>query len=146
MGKITVKNISSAFVVISAPEIKFRRELVPGRTIPLTTEEYNDLVFEPGFENLVTGGYIKVEGVEEDQTSFEAPDTYSAEEIRSMLEARDITRFAQFIPNAPDAAKESAVQIAVELGVTDNAFVALIKKYCGVDVIDAISRKHQLED
>ena len=34
----------------------------------------------------------------------------------------------------------------VDNDITDNAFTALIKKYCGVDVISAINMKHQAEE
>ena len=39
MSKIQVKNVSSATVVITAPDVRLRRELVPGRIVPLTQEE-----------------------------------------------------------------------------------------------------------
>lgn len=146
MSKITVKNISSATVVITDPDIKFRRVLAPGRTMPISDEEYNDLQFAPGVQPLVSGGYIRFDGVTEDQGVFDTPETYEIAELRSMLENKDITKFAKFIPEAPAAAKESIVRLAIELGITDNAFVALIKKYCDIDVIDAINKKHQLEN
>ena len=44
------------------------------------------------------------------------------------------------------AAKQTIVQCAVENNITDNAFTALIKKYCGIDVINSISIKHQAEE
>lgn len=146
MDKITIKNISTATVVISAPEIKFRRELIPGRTITITQEEYEDLMFEPGVQNLILTGYIKIDGVPEEQQTMEMPVTVDADEIKKILLDKDVTKFAQFMPTASVAAKDAVVQFAVDLGITDNAFVALIKKYCNVDIIDAISRKHQLED
>lgn len=146
MSKITMKNISSATVVVSVPDSRFRRELVPGRVITLTKAEYDDLAFEPGVQNLVSGGYIRFDGVEENQAQFEEPTTFDTSEIKKMLSEHDVTKFAQFIPTAPAAAKEAIVQEAVAQDITDSAFTALIKKYCGVDVIEAIHRKHQLED
>ena len=65
MSQITIKNISSATVVISVPEINFNRSLVPGRSIPITQEIYDNLLFEPGVQNMIRGGYITVSGVEE---------------------------------------------------------------------------------
>ena len=63
-----------------------------------------------------------------------------------MIENRDITSFAKYIPVATSAAKDTIVQYVVENNITDNAFTALIKKYCDVDVIQAISVKHQAEE
>jgi hypothetical protein len=58
----------------------------------------------------------------------------------------DVTAFAKFIPKATDAEKVSAVTLAVEHKVTNAGIVALIKKYCDVDVINAIAMKHDAEE
>lgn len=147
MSKITVKNISSATVVLSVPEISFNRSLAPGRVVPITQEDYDNLVFDPGVQNMIRGGYIKFEGLEEG-TELEVNTAGIKEkgEIEKMLISRDIAAFAKFIPTASPAAKETIVQCAVENNITDNAFTALIKKYCGIDVINSISIKHQAEE
>ena len=147
MSKITVKNISSATVVLSIPEISFNRSLTPGRTIPISQEDYDNLVFDPGVQNMVRGGYIKFEGLEEGTEIEVAPNSIKDKsEIEKIMETRDISAFAKFIPTASPAAKETIVQYAVENNITDNAFTALIKKYCGIDVINAISVKHKAEE
>jgi len=63
-----------------------------------------------------------------------------------MLVSGDVTKFAKFIPKATAAEKESAVTLAVEHKITNTGIVALIKKYCDVDVIEAINVKHQSEE
>ena len=63
-----------------------------------------------------------------------------------MFDTANITEFAKFIPNAAEAEKETAVKLAIEKGITNSGFTALIKKYCGVDVISAINMKHQAEE
>jgi len=63
-----------------------------------------------------------------------------------MLDKSDITAFAKFIPTATEAEKDSVVQLAVDKGITHSGFVALIKKYCDVDIINAINVKHQSEE
>jgi len=147
MSKITVKNISSATVVLSVPEISFNRSLAPGRVVPVSQEDYDNLVFDPGVQNMIRGGYIKFEGLEEG-TELEVNEAGIKEkgEIEKMLISRDIAAFAKFIPTASPAAKETIVQCAVDNNITDNAFTALIKKYCGIDVINSISIKHQAEE
>ena len=148
MSKITLKNISSATVVINYTNGQEKtRSLLPGRTIALTNAEYEDLMYEPGIQNMIRGGYIRIDGVAEDRAAVETPENVKdRDEIVRMLEARDITAFAQYIKVAPAAAKETIVQYVVEHNITDPAFVSLIKTYCGVDVIQAISVKHQAEE
>ena len=147
MSQITIKNISSATVVISVPEISFNRTLVPGRSIPITKEIYDNLLFEPGVQNMIRGGYIVASGVEEGaEVDVNKESIKDKASIEAMILNKDITAFAKYIPNASPAARETIVQCVVNNNITDNAFTALIKKYCGVDVITAITMKHQAEE
>ena len=74
MAKITLKNISSATVVIGSTNSTIRsRSLAPGRIITLTPSEYEDLMYEPGIQNMIRGGYIKIDGVQEDRAVIETP-------------------------------------------------------------------------
>ena len=148
MAKITLKNISSATVIIGASDGTMRsRSLAPGRVITLTPTEYEDLMYEPGIQNMIRGGYIKIDGVAEERAVIETPrNVKEREEIIKMIENRDITAFANYIKVAPSAAKDTIVQYIVDNNITDNAFTALIKTHCGIDVIQAIAVKHQAEE
>ena len=143
---IRIKNISTNLVSLYVPNIHFNRELMPGREIPVSQEEYEELTFDAGFMSLVNGHYLKVIGVEEEQAVEVIENVFEASEIEKMLVNGDVTKFAKFIPNATEAEKESAVTLAVEHKITNAGIVALIKKYCGIDVISAIAAKHDAEE
>ena len=143
---ITIKNISTSLVSLYFPAIRFNRELMPGREIPVTDEEYEEMTFDTGFMSLVSGHYIKVNGLEEEQQVEVVENVFEASEIEKMLVKGDVTAFAKFIPHATDAEKESAVTLAVEHKITNAGIVALIKRYCDVDVIQAIAAKHDAEE
>ena len=143
---IQIKNISTCMVSLQAPGVKFNRELAPGRTIPLTQEEYDELSYDVGFSALINGHYIKLTGVDEEKQVEVVENVVEASEIEKMLVNNDVTAFAKFIPNASTAEKESAVTLAVEHKITNAGIVALIKKYCDVDVISAIAVKHDAEE
>lgn len=145
MEKIMLKNISTATVYVVSD--RFRRELVPGRAVPISRAIYDDLMFDPGFINLVEGHYVKITGVEEDKAVIENEDNvFDFEMIAKMFDEKDYVGFAKFIPTATAAEKDSVIEIAVKKGITDNGFTALIKKYCNVDVIAAINHKHLAEE
>lgn len=143
---ITIKNISSATVVITEPNIRFRRELLPNRVIPISEEDYRELSFDVGFMALVRDHYIQIDGVEKGQEVEEVGEVVDRDAIAKMFDDNDITAFAKFIPTAAPAEKDSVVELAVQKKITNNAFTALIKKYCDVDVIQAINTKHLVED
>lgn len=146
MSRITVKNVSTSMVSLFAPAIKLNRELTPGREIPLSQEEYEELTFDPGFMALVNGHYIVVKGVAEEEQVSVVSNVYDKDMIEKMLITNNVTAFAKFIPNATIAEKESAVTLAVEHKITNAGIVALIKKYCDVDIINAINAKHDAEE
>lgn len=147
MDKVTIKNISSATVVISVPELKFRRELIPGRSINVSKEDYDELIFDPGINGLINDHYISIIGAEDEEDNFvKTSEVFEKTDLEKMLDKQDVTAFAKMIPTAKQAEKDTIVQLAVDKGITHPAFVKLIKQYCDVDVISAINRKHQLED
>jgi len=146
MKNITIKNVSTAKIYLTIPSIRFSRELMPGREIPISEDEYREMTFDTGCMGLIDGHFIKVSGIEEDQQVSPVTDVYESTEIASMFDTLDITKFAKFIPNATVAEKESVVKIAVDKGITHPGFVTLIKKYCDVDIINAINMKHQAEE
>ena len=143
---IKIKNASTSIVSLYVPAIKLNRELTPGRSIALSEEEYEELTFDPGFLALVNGHYVTIEGVEKERQVAEVGPVFDASKINEMLIKGDVTAFAKFIPNATEAEKESAVTLAVEHKITNAGIVAIIKKYCDVDVIQAIAVKHDAEE
>lgn len=143
---ITIRNASSSVVSLYVPAIKLNRELTPGRKIPVSQEEYEELTFDSGFNALVRGHYIVVDGLEEHEKVEEVGKVFDQKTIEDMLVKNDVTAFAKFIPTATAAEKDSAVTLAVEHKITHAGIVALIKKYCDVDVINAINAKHDAEE
>lgn len=146
-NKVTVTNMSSGKVVIISEDYHFRRELAPGRTIPIPEEVFEELSFDDGFQNLITDGAIKINGLTEENEgmlrTLPEESTVPVNEIKQILEDRDITKFAKMIPVASEAARGVVVQYAIELNITEPAFCALIKKYCDVDIVNAITTKRQ---
>lgn len=146
MNKITLTNVSTSTISLFFPEIKWNRDLIPGRTVPVSPEDYEEMTFDTGFMSLVEGHYIKVDGLSEEEQVSDVGQVTTAAAIAKMYDDNDVTAFAKFIPNATDAEKESVITIAVDKGITTPAFVGLIKKYCDVDIINAINVKHQSEE
>ena len=143
---IKIRNASTSIVSLYVPSIKLNRELIPGREIPVSQEEYEELTFDPGFMALVNGHYIVIEGVAKEQQVADVGPVFDASHIKKMLLDNDVAAFAKFIPHATDAEKESAITLAVEQKITNSGIVGLIKKYCDVDIINAINMQHDAEE
>ncbi len=147
MDKVIIKNISSATVVLSFPDTHIiRRELIPGRSISIPREEYEEMSYDAGFNGLIEAHYLSVSNLGEEDAPVTAAPIYDVKAIADMLDTLNVTAFAKMIPTAAQAEKETIVELAINKGITHPAFVALIKQYCDVDIIEAINRKHQVED
>ena len=57
---IRIKNVSTSLVSLYVPSIRLNRDLTPGRAIPISQEEYEELTFDPGFMALVNGHYVVI--------------------------------------------------------------------------------------
>ena len=138
---IKIKNISNYTLYVVAPDFNFHRKLNPGREIPVAQEVYDELSFDAGFEKLVRNGSLKVLGVDEAVSEvIESPfKTLSPAEIRKMYEEKNYTEFAKVIKDASPATKEAMTDVAIEMRLSDNGFISLLKKYCDVNVIEAIA-------
>lgn len=145
---IKVKNISTNDVYIIAHDMKFRRKLAPGREIGLEKDVYDELTFDIGFEKFIRNGILRVSGVNETESEVIATpfEVLSADEIKKIFEDKDYPKFTKAIQNASPATKDSIVELAVKMRITDNAFVNLIKKYIGIDVVEAIATQAQAEE
>jgi hypothetical protein len=144
---ITIKNVSSSDVSIWLPGVNFNRTFTPGRKVIIDKDVYDVLCNDPGTLALIRGHYIKVEGIEDtERVEEETSPVFDVAAIEAFFTKNDITGFAKFIPTATAAEKETVVRLAVDRGITNTAFTALIKKYCDVDVISAINMKHQAEE
>lgn len=146
---IKIKNISSANLTISLPDIRFRVELVPGREKIISKEQYDDLMFDAGVQNMLAGGYLKIDGAETDeaQEAVKTSGFASADmdEISEILDKRDIASFTKLIQKASPATKDTIVRLAIEKNIADRPFIALIDKYCGIDTLDALTKQRQSE-
>lgn len=147
MEKITIKNVSSANIILSFEDLNFRRELVPGRSVTVDKSMYDEMLFDVGFDSMINEHYLQILGLEKDEKPAEVEtDVVDRMTIAKILDNSDITAFAKLIPNAAPAEKESIVQLAIEKRITTPAIVNLIKKYCDVDIISAIHMQHQAEE
>lgn len=145
---IKIKNISNYTVYVVSPDTGVHRKLVPGREIGISDEVYDELSFDIGFEKLVKLGSLKVSGVNEDKAEvIDTPFTsITPVEIRKMYQNKDYAGFTKTIQNASPATKEAMVAVAIEERISDNAFVSLIKKYCDVNIVEAIAVQVQAEE
>lgn len=148
---IKIRNISGGTIIVSVPELRYRRKLLPGTIATVSQEDYEQMVFDPGFASIVKMGHLIIEGTTSEENTLikETVETvgtiFEKKDIVAALEKRDAVKVAQIAKTGTVASREILAQAAVDLNVTHNGIVSLIEQYCGVDVITAITRKHEAE-
>lgn len=148
---VKIKNVSSSTVIISIPELSYRRQLAPGRTVAATKEDYDQMIFDSGFAALAKLGYLQISGESAEETAIVketipvSGSIVDMAEIRKIFEKRDVAALSKIVKEASYATKENIVKLAVEMDVTHNGMVAMIDKYCDTDIITAITRKHEVQ-
>lgn len=153
MSKFSIKNVSTANTVLVCENLRFRRELAPNRSLNnLDQETFEELCAEPGIQVMIANGFLKVKADDEagqeiiKESAAEADrEVLSYDEVKEIFANKDYTKFTKTIANATPATKDNFVRAAVEMKIVDNGFTALIKKYCGVDVMQAITIDSQTE-
>lgn len=140
MAKVKIKNISSYDVLITLPNVRYRRDLRPGQTSDLADDVFEEFNFDPGCRAYVRNGFIKV--ITEDETIKEtlevAPENIDLD-VDDLLKNKPIAEFAQIMKTASDSLKNKIVDRAMALSITDVAHNSVIKACCGVDILAALA-------
>ena len=104
MAKVKIKNISSYDVLITLPNVRYRRDLRPGQTSDLADDVFEEFNFDPGCRAYVRNGFIKV--ITEDETIKEtlevAPENVDLD-VDDLLKNKPIAEFAQIMKTASDS-------------------------------------------
>src|SRR5574344_16930 len=61
MGKIKIRNIIEHSIVISEPDIRLRREILPNQTILIDEELLDEALNFIGIANMFRRGYLRIE-------------------------------------------------------------------------------------
>ena len=98
MAKVKIKNISSYEILITLPNVRYRRDLRPGQTSDLADDVFEEFNFDPGCRAYVRSGFIKV--ITEDETVKEtvevAPENADID-VDDLLKNKPVVEFAQIM-------------------------------------------------
>lgn len=163
MGYV-IKNTSGFSILLSYPNAKARFDLTPNRQVSISEAVFEEMKYDAGTEDLLRYGVIQfitedgqkktleellnptpnTENVSEIEDKTDGKIVLSKEEVIKLLQEGTIAQFTKTVKNASAATLETIGQMAIELSVADGARTELIKKYCGIDVLQALNYKRNL--
>lgn len=164
MGNLFIKNMTTATIGLSIPEINFKRSLAPNRSIPIDEKIAKELEYDAGAVSMLRNGAfiiydeddmvdsrkmgateLVVKGLERgtDDAMGTEQVILSEEEALKVVREGSVSDFTKAIKSGSDVTKMNLKEAVISLQKLDPVYVKLIKDYVGVDVLKAIQLKSQ---
>ena len=135
-----VKNRSASVVVYTVPDLKVRRRFVPGEIKEIPQEELQQLLYQPGGEEILTSclqvdkeDIKKLDMLEQEQEYF-----YSEDDIKNIMRVGSQDEFLDMLDFAPDGVMNLVKKYAVDLPLTDLYKIEALKNKTGFDSAKAL--------
>lgn len=150
--KVKVQNMTRGTVTYLVDNKGVRRTFKPKTPMNVPFEELEEALFDPGVAVMFSTGMLAVMD-EKDSVDLGLKgedgivETIVADEktILNLLKGEN-GAFFTFMQNASVAARNSAVQLAIENEITDKAKAKIIKDIANADIVKTILRKREEEE
>ena len=146
MSKVKIKNVSDYRLSIILDNVRYRRDLNPGQETTLPEDVFEEFNYDNGCRNYMRNGFIKVitddVEIKEQLPEIPADVDFDAAEV---VTKKTIQELSKILVEASPSMKEKIVSAAIKNSVADAARVALIKKHCNVDVLEALNFQRSME-
>lgn len=142
MGKkINVKNRSAGNVVYSVPDLKVRRDFLPGEIKSIDSDELKQLEYSQGGRILITQ-YLQIldePARKEINGPIEPEYNYSDEDVKKLILRGSLDSFLDALDFAPMGVIDLIKKYSVSLPMADLNKMAAMKEKLGFDVMAAIN-------
>lgn len=148
MGKkINVKNRSAGNVVYSVPDLKVRRDFLPGEIKPIDSDELLQLSYSQGGALLINE-YLQIldEPTRNEISGPVEPEyAFTDEDVKNLILTGSVDAFLDALDFAPIGVIDLIKKYAVELPMADMNKMAAMKEKLGFDVRAAIDTQREDE-
>lgn len=145
--KISVKNRSAGSVVYSVPDMKIRRDFLPGEVKVVDSDELRQLSYRQG-GRLIIAEYLQILDApvrEEINGPVEPEYNFGDEEVKQLILHGSLDSFLDALDFAPVGVIDMIKKYAVELPMADMNKMAAMKEKLGFDVRTAIDTQREEE-
>lgn len=141
-----VKNRSASLVVVTIPNLGYRRELSPGETTKMTYEELEKLSYQAGGKVLMSQFLQIMEDEVTDELGIHKEAEYymNEQQIVDLLKNGSNEQFMDCLDFAPIGVIDLVKKFAIELPLTDTVKIRILREKTGFDVEAAL--KHIEEE
>lgn len=154
--KIYVKSMVNGIVGITLPDLRFKKEWPrKGTRLPIDREILKEAIYDPGVERMLKEGILFIEDMDfkkemglepEDVTEptniIEMDDKLCQRAIRLMPVHELKALLEKLSPSQKESLADYAISHYAELAMDR---LDILSKACGIDILNAISMKKQME-
>lgn len=147
MSKVRIKNISNYTMDIVLPNVRYRRDLVPGQiTPPLPDDVFEEFNYDPGCRNWIKNGFLAVlTDDEEVKNLLETVPANAEVDVLDVLLNGSASDLSKLLRDSTPVIRDKVVALAIQHNITDAARCSLIQTYCEVDVLAAIANQRMIK-
>lgn len=154
MGKIKIRNIIDHSIVISEPDIRLRREILPNQTILIEEELLDEAMNFIGIANMFRRGYLRIENDLSESCSDtfdnlgisvdENKDFLSLDELKEVMENGSNLDLKKAIEKNTQERMSTIMAAAIASNGLSGSKIDLIEKYTGQNVLKLKDEQRQL--
>ena len=141
-----VKNRGASTVVYKIADKGIRREFKPGQIMQISSEELEELTFQPG-GTLILSQFLQImdlDGIQAARIKTEPEYHYSEHDVAKLITSGSLDAFLDCLDFAPISVIDLIKKLAVEIPMVDIQKRKALKEKTGFDVEAAL--KHIEED
>ena len=141
-----VKNRGASTVVYKIADKGIRREFKPGQIMQISSEELEELTFQPG-GTLILSQFLQImdlDGIQAARIKTEPEYHYSEHDVAKLITSGSLDAFLDCLDFAPISVIDLVKKMAVEIPMVDIQKRKALKEKTGFDVEAAL--KHIEED
>lgn len=156
MSKVKVKNLLNHDVVISVPEMRFRREIRPNQVVTIDSEKLDEAMSYVGVENLFRYGYLRVDSdIEDIGTEVfedlgidleENHNLVSVEELVKIIENGTDAELREILDTSPKERDEVIIAAALKVDGLTYSKMNMINKHTGKNIINLRKQQQDLAE
>lgn len=141
-----VKNRGASTVVYKIPDKGIRREFKPGQIIPISSEELEELTFQPG-GTLILSQFLQIldlDGIKTARIKTEPEYHMSEADVAKLITSGSLDSFLDALDFAPIGVIDLIKKLSISIPMVDIQKRKALKEKTGFDVEAAL--KHNEED
>lgn len=141
-----VKNRGASTVVYKIPDKGIRREFKPGQIIPISSEELEELTFQPG-GTMILSQFLQIldlDGIQVVRIKTEPEYHMSEQDVAKLITSGSLDAFLDALDFAPIGVIDLIKKLSITIPMVDIQKRKALKEKTGFDVEAAL--KHNEED